>query len=302
MSPAEAPIVVGLGELLWDCFADTRRPGGAPANVAFQARQLGCQGIVCSRVGRDALGDELVGFLTAQGLSTEWVQRDAGHATGTVTVDTSRASHPSYVIHEDVAWDYLEADARLMDLMARSAAVCFGTLAQRGEQSRRAIHAALDAVGPECLVVYDVNLRQRWFDRSWIEPSLGKARIVKLNAEEACSLAGLLETGTADHVAFARAVQTRFRVPTVCITRAEHGCLLVSGEAVVDSPGVRVEVVDAVGAGDAFTAALIVGRLRGWSPEAQAAFANQVGALVAARPGAMPSLREEFAALAGRFA
>jgi len=104
MSQVEAPIVVGLGELLWDCFADTRRPGGAPANVAFQACQLGCQGIVCSRVGRDDLGDQLIDFLAGQGLATDWIQRDARYATGTVCE-----------------------------------AVCFGTLAQRGPQSRRAI-------------------------------------------------------------------------------------------------------------------------------------------------------------------
>lgn len=293
MSRSEPPIVVGLGELLWDCFADARRPGGAPANVAFQAGQLGCQGIVVSRVGRDPLGDELVAFLASQGLDTGWVQRDAVHATGTVTVDTSRADHPTYVIHENVAWDHLEASADLKDLMGRSAAVCFGTLAQRWPDSRQAIHAALDAARPDCLVVYDVNLRQQWYQRSWIEQSLSRSRIVKLNGDEAAVLAELLETGAGDHVAFARAVQQRYGVDTVCITLAERGCLLVASDEVVDSPGVRVDVVDAVGAGDAFTAALIVSRLRAWPLAAQAAFANRVGALVASRPGAMPILREE---------
>ena len=293
MSRSEPPIIVGLGELLWDCFADARRPGGAPANVAFQAGQLGCQGIVVSRVGRDALGDELVAFLAGQGLDTAWIQRDAVHPTGTVTVDTSRADHPTYVIHENVAWDHLEATVDLKDLMGRAAAGCFGTLAQRWPDSRQAIHAALDAARPDCLVVYDVNLRQQWYERSWIEKSLSRSRIVKLNDDEATVLAELLETGAGDHVAFARAVQQRYGVDTVCITRAEQGCLLVAGDEVVDSPGVRVDVVDAVGAGDAFTAALIVSRLRAWPLAAQAAFANRVGALVASRPGAMPILREE---------
>ncbi len=301
MSNAATPIVIGLGELLWDCFADTRRPGGAPANVAFQASQLGCQGIVCSRVGRDELGDQLLAFLTSQGLATDWVQRDAVHPTGTVSVDTSRADHPTYVIHENVAWDHLEADARLRDLVGRSAAVCFGTLAQRCPQSRQAIQAALDAAGPECLVVYDVNLRQHWFERSWIEESLRKSRIVKLNSDEARVLADLLETGATDDVRFAKAIQARFGVETVCITRAEHGCLLVTRDQIVDSPGVQVEVVDAVGAGDAFTAALMVARLRAWPAQTQAAFANQVGALVAARPGAMPVLRDEFSTLVKRY-
>jgi fructokinase len=289
----QQPIVVGLGELLWDCFGDTRRPGGAPANVAFHAGQLGCRGIVCSRVGRDPLGDELIAFLESQGLATDWIQRDDRYPTGTVTVDTSRADHPVYVIHENVAWDHLEATAACNALMGQAAAVCFGTLAQRWPDARRAIHQALDAVRPECLVVYDVNLRQHFFERAWIEQSLARSRIVKLNSDEATVLAALLDSGAADHVAFARTVQQRYGVKTVCITRAEQGCLLISGDEVVDCPGVRVDVVDAVGAGDAFTAALIAGQLRGWPLARQAAAANQVGALVAASPGAMPVLRGE---------
>lgn len=290
----DQPIVVGLGELLWDCFADTRRAGGAPANVAFHAGQLGCRGIVCSRVGRDPLGDELLRFLAAQGLATDWVQRDDVYPTGTVTVDTSRADHPVFTIHENVAWDHLKATPEWEELTGRAAAVCFGTLAQRWPDARRAIHESLDAVPPGCLVVYDVNLRQHFFQRPWIEQSLAKSRIAKLNADEAGVLAQLLETGTRDHVSFARVIQDRYGVETICITRAEQGCLLVSGGETVDSPGVRVEVVDAVGAGDAFTAALIVGQLGGRSLKRQAALANQVGAMVASRAGAMPDLREPF--------
>jgi fructokinase len=291
------PIVVGLGELLWDCFDDSRRPGGAPANVAFQASQLGCQGVVCSRVGRDALGDELVDFLAAQGLATDWVQRDPAHPTGTVTVDARRANQPEYVIHENVAWDHLELDAAWKRLMADAAAICFGTLAQRSSDSRETIHRALASASSDCLIVYDVNLRQQWYDRELINRSLAVANMVKLNDHEVIVLAELLATGSAEHVAFARVIQRRFDVDVVCVTRGANGCVLVSADEVVDSPGVRVEVADAVGAGDAFTAAWIAGRLRGWPLAAQAALANQVGALVASRPGAMPVLRDEFAQL-----
>lgn len=290
-------MVVGLGEVLWDCFADSRRPGGAPANVAFQANQLGCQGIVCSRVGCDSLGDELLAFLAGQGLRTDWIQRDADHPTGTVTVDTSRPDRPCFVIHQNVAWDWMELDASWEHVMARAAAVCFGTLAQRSPPSRDTIQRALRAVGPGCLIVYDVNLRQHWYERSWIEQSLAKAHVVKLNADEVEVLAEVLQTGSADQERFAREMLRRFSVQTICITLAEDGCLLVSPNQVVRSPGVPVDVVDAVGAGDAFTAALIVGRLRGWPLGAQAAFANRAGALVASRPGAMPRLSVEFATL-----
>ncbi|MBN1589879.1 MAG: carbohydrate kinase [Pirellulales bacterium] len=295
--PGQPPIVVGLGELLWDRFDDSRRPGGAPANVAFQAGQLGCQGVVCSRVGQDALGDELLAFLASQGLDTQWVQRDPDHPTGTVTVDTSRADHPEYTIHENVAWDFLESSDEWEHLMARAAAVCFGTLAQRSNGSREAIHRALRLADKTCLIVYDVNLRQQWFDRVTVERSLAASQAVKLNDHEVLVLAELLETESAEPVRFARSLQQRFAVNAVCITRAERGCLVISADEVIDSPGVAIEVADAVGAGDAFTAAWIFGQLRGWPLARQAVFANRVGALVASRSGAMPVLKEEFAQL-----
>ena len=302
MNETDRPIVVGLGELLWDIFPDMRRPGGAPANVAFQAEQLGCRGIVCSRVGQDELGDELLEFLSEQGLTTESIQRDAVHPTGTVTVDTRRADHPRYIIHEHVAWDHLVLNDDLKQLMGRAAAVCFGTLAQRSGPSRAAIQGALLAVPRHCLVVCDVNLRQQWYDRESIELSLAKSHFVKLNGDEAEVLADLLEVGTGAHLSFAEAIQRRFGVEVVCITRAADGCLMIGRDEVVDQPGVEVRVADAVGAGDAFTAAWIYGRLHGWPLEAQASFANKVGALVASRPGAMPSLRPELASLIKRYA
>ncbi|MFQ5731310.1 MAG: carbohydrate kinase [Planctomycetaceae bacterium] len=293
------PIVVGLGELLWDCFADSRRPGGAPANVAFQAGQLGCRGIVCSRVGDDADGDELVAFLEQQGLTTEFVQRDGQLPTGRVTVDASVPGSPQYVIHENVAWDALRFDAAT--LWQQADAVCFGSLAQRDVRSRETVHRCLQATRPACLRVFDANLRQEFYDRETIERSLQAAGVVKLNGDEATVLRELLALPTGDDRAFASSLRERFEVALVCITRGAEGCLLADGDDCVDLPGTEVNVVDAVGAGDAFTAALIDARLHGLTLQTTAEFANAVGGLVATRSGAMPVLRDEFAALKQRF-
>ncbi len=302
MAEVHLPTVIGLGELLWDCFPDSRRPGGAPANVAFHANQLGCRGLVCSRVGCDPLGDELVAFLVQQGLETTLIQRDEERPTGTVTVDVSRPEHPRFTIHENAAWDYLAFEPSLEKALGEAAAVCFGTLAQRSATSRATIGRAIRAVPPGCLVVYDVNLRQHFYHREWVEASLRASHVVKLNGEETVELSRLLEldsrcavANTEGHLAFARAIQERFGVHTVCVTRGERGCLLVAQETAVDAPGVEIDVVDAVGAGDAFTAALIAARVRGWSLQEQAAFANAVGAMVASRSGAMPILGDEIA-------
>lgn len=291
---ASLPLVIGLGELLWDCFGDDRRPGGAPANVAFQANQLGCRGTVVTRVGQDDLGRELLDFLKQQQLATDHVQVDENYPTGTVTVEFTDANDPQYTIHEHVAWDHLEFNDALATLMGEARAVCFGTLAQREAASREAIHQCLAATGEDCLVVYDINLRQKYYDRDWIERSLKAARVVKLNQDEVQVLSGLLNVDGSDLPQFANQLQTDYGVKAVCITRGSEGCLIYSENQNYDIPGTPVEVADAVGAGDAFTAALISRRLLGWPWEQAALFANRVGGLVASKSGAMPILHAEF--------
>ena len=298
---SDQPIVVGVGELLWDCFPDARRPGGAPANVAFHARQLGLNGVIFSRVGRDQLGDELIQFVADHGLSTGYVQRDDRHETSRVTVDLTRPEHPAFIIHEHAAWDYLALDPDTTKVMGNAAAICFGTLAQRSQTSRDTIHGCISVASSTCSIVYDVNLRAPWYDRDWIERSLHAAQIVKLNAEELHTLASLLELGTDRPQSVAQQLLGLFNVELVCVTRGTQGCLLVDGTRIADAPGIEVDVSDPVGSGDAFTAALIFATLRGWRLEATAGFANQVAALVASQPGAMPELSQPFAEIVSRF-
>ena len=291
---------LGLGELLWDCFPDRRLPGGAPANVAFHAQQLGLSAATVTRVGCDELGDEICQFLKGQGLSLDLVQRDPIHGTGTVTVEPG-ATGTRYTFKPDSAWDFLEPQPALLQAMRSATAVCFGTLAQRCPVSREAIHACLAAASSDCLIIYDVNLRPPFFEREWIERSLHRARIAKLNDDEVRLLSDLLGANRPDNADFAHWLMDRYRLELVCVTRGAEGCLVVSGDEIVDVPGNPVQVVDTVGAGDSFTAALIQTRLAGWPLRRSAEFANRVGALVASRPGAMPVLTDELAALRHEF-
>ncbi len=285
----ETDIVVGMGELLWDCFADSRRPGGAPANVAYHAQQLGHRGTISSRLGDDELGRELLNHLAGLGMDTQYIQKDAQNPTGTVTVDTTHPEAPSFVIHENVAWDHLAYDEPLEDLMARASAVCFGTLAQRHAVSRKTIRRALESAR-RAVIVYDINLRQSWYRKDWVEDSLQVSDVVKLNESESLTLADILASGTHHPGDTARFLLERYALDLVVVTRAERGCLLIGNEATVDEPGIPTDVVDSVGAGDAFTAALISSRLRGWPLDVTAWFANRVGSMVAAQSGAMPAL------------
>lgn len=287
---SDRPSVIGLGELLWDVFPDSRRPGGAPANVAFHAAQFGATGLVASRVGQDGDGRELIEFLQSKGLSTALVQQDDEHPTGRVTVSLSDGGQPSYVIHENSAWDFLAPVDDLLSAARSAAAVCFGTLAQRSDVSRNAIQRVLAECGDDTLVVYDVNLRQNWYCREWIETSLRASDVFKLNHDELAVLSELLEVHPSGPQEFVAAIRERYGVKIVCITRGENGCLLSDGVQWCDIPGEPVQVVDAVGAGDAFTAALIVGLLNGLPLDRVGRSANRIGGLVASRAGAMPFL------------
>jgi fructokinase len=293
---ATRPIVIGLGELLWDLFPTGRRAGGAPANFAFHANQLGCHGLPASRVGRDAPGDELILFLEQQGLSTELIQRDDRHPTGTVGVQLDEGGHPSYVIHTGVAWDHLAPDPMLLEAVRHASAICFGTLGQRSPIARSSIRQVISQASDDCLVVFDVNLRQQFYSREVIEESLHIADMIKLNDEEVEVLNELLSLRVphGDFVDFGRRLISQFGPRLVCVTRGSEGAELVSELEHVHVAGRPVVVVDTVGAGDSFTAALVTSVLAGRPLKACGEIANAVGALVASRAGAMPSLEDEF--------
>lgn len=301
------PVVVGLGEVLWDIFPEGRHAGGAPANVAYHANQLGCAGVVASRVGTDPLGDELVGYLAQMGLATGNVQRDPSHPTGTVTARVTPEGGVDYTIHTGVAWDFLAADETLVGLMRTTGAVCFGSLAQRSETSRKAVRAAVEATPAAAVRVYDVNLRQSYYSREVVEWSLAHASVVKLNHEEVPTILRLLgEPVPAEGPFLAIAshahafLHRRFGIRQAIITRAAEGCLLLAGDDVIEVPGKRIEKPDPVGAGDAFTAAFIASSLWGWPLAAIGPFANAVGTLVAGLPGAMPAVADRYAELIRR--
>ena len=176
--------VVGIGELLWDLLPEGRQLGGAPANFAYHAKALCGSGIPVSCVGADELGAEAVALLTQNGLSNDYVAVDEDRPTGTVSVSLDGAGVPNYTIHEEVAWDFVPETAALIALAKAADAVCFGSLAQRSPVTRATIQAFLRASRPDCLKVFDINLRQSYYDVEIIRASLDLAHVLKLNDEE----------------------------------------------------------------------------------------------------------------------
>lgn len=284
----ESPTIVGLGEVLWDLLPVGKQLGGAPANFAYMANLLGDRGIVASRIGSDALGAELRDALTRLGLDTSFVQSDPVHPTGTVKVEIDRAGQPSYEITESVAWDFLEINREWLLLARQADAICFGSLAQRSPKSRETIRMFLGAARPDAARVFDVNLRQDFYSATVIAESAKLADILKLNDSELPRVMQLLGLVYDEERSSAERLLRATGVKLVCVTRGSRGSLLVDGNASNEHPGSSVPVADAVGAGDAFAAALVHHFLRGSSLTAMNEAANRMGAWVVGQVGATP--------------
>ena len=283
--------IVGLGEILWDLLPQGKVLGGAPFNFTFHCHQLGQPAVMVSRVSEDDLGREIFAQLHTRGLDDAHVQRDSVHPTGTVPVSVDAQGQPTYTITPDVAFDYLAWNDDMANLFCTARAVCFGTLIQRHTTARSTVQRALREAA-NALIVYDVNLRQHFYTREIIEASLRASRWVKLNDGELTVLAKLLDL-PADPSAGLRALRERFDVELVCMTRGAAGCLVQSTHEEIDLVGIPVKVVDTIGAGDAFTAGLLVSVLQGKNLFNAAVFANCLAAHVATYAGGTPVIRRE---------
>ena len=297
--------LVGLGEALFDIFPDRQVLGGAPLNVAVHAHQLaqplGGRGLVVSRIGQDDLGQQVLQDLSARGMDCSYVQSDPDHGTGRVYVGTDERGDPTFEVADDAAWDWIQFDPDLESLARSCQAVCFGSLAQRGAQARNSIYRFLDGARG-AVRLFDVNLRMHFYDQWVLARSCELATVVKLNDAELSEVAGMfhLDRGAKDaadrHEARARALLKRFKLKMVVVTRGPEGTVLYTEAGRFEGQAVSYEAreqADAVGAGDACTAALLVGLLRRWPMPRVVDLANHAGAYVASVPGATPQLPQE---------
>jgi fructokinase len=288
MQKVNTRTVVGLGELLWDMFPTGKKLGGAPANFAYISSLLGDRGVVASRVGNDDLGRDAVSRVKALGGETAEIQTDSIHPTGTVEVSIDNEGQAKFEIKKSVAWDFLEWTPRWSSLAKRCDAVYFGSLAQRSPQSREAIHSFIQEAFKSAVCVFDVNLRQGYHTAELLSAAMRIAHVVKLNHEELPVVTKLSGFESPDEKSAAKWLQEKFHLRLVCVTRGARGSLMIGENDSVEHPGFEVKVADTVGAGDAFTAALVHHFLRGASLAEMSEAANQWGSWVASQVGAMP--------------
>lgn len=282
------PHPVVIGEVLFDVFPDgTRVMGGAPFNVAWHLQALGLQPLLVSRVGNDELGREILGEMSAWGMDVSGVQRDPRRPTGRVIVQLDDGE-PRFEIAAEQAYDYLDPAAEIGNSLNQPAPLIYhGTLVARSEVSREALYAYRTRLAAP--VFLDVNLRPPWWSEEQIARALLGARWVKLNGDELCTLSGLSPLANrAELVRTARGFRTRHALEAVIVTLGEEGAFAVWHEELL--AGVPPEAVrdgDAVGAGDAFSAAFIAGLVNGWTPAVTLSRALDLAAVACALHGAV---------------
>lgn len=283
-------LVTGIGEVLWDLLPDGRKIGGAPANFAYHISQFGLPGCVVSAVGHDSLGDEIVATVDSKDILNRIERTD--FPTGTVKVEVDAAGIPQYDICSDVAWDHIPFTPKIEETAMRTRAVCFGSLAQRGEESRRTINRFLDIMprGADSLVVFDVNLRQSFYDREILTGSIGRCDTLKINDEELTVISQMLGCSGDNDIDCCRELINRFGLKILILTCGVNGSHVVTPDKVSFMPTPQVAVADTVGAGDSFTAAFTASILQGKSIAEAHKKAVDTSAYVCSRYGAMPQL------------
>jgi len=284
------PSILSCGEVLWDLFPEGARFGGAPANFACHAAILGGQVSMLSAVGKDAKGDEALSILHGFDIDTSLIQRIKDAPTGTVSVGLDIAGKPTFEIHSCSAWDRIAWTNELESRVAVANAIYFGTLGQRSELSRATIQKAIQiAKSHGVLRVLDVNLRKPFYDAALIRESIEQTSVLKLSDDELVEVAAACDVALEKNPeSMLRQFLNRFKLDLVVMTRGAHGAILVSATELIIQPGIPTVVRDTVGAGDSFTAALVVGLLRGDKLTDIARTACQTAAAVCALDGAVP--------------
>jgi len=285
-------VVAGLGEALWDVLPDGEQIGGAPVNFAYHITALGGRGLPVSTVGDDERGRRALEELSARGLPVSAISVDPARPTGYVAANVDEKGVAHYVFPDDVAWDNLTFSPETLGRARTLAAVSFGTLAQRSPVSRQAIACFLSAMPEKALKVFDVNLRQNFYSREVIERSLKRADMLKISDEELPVLRSMFDL-TGDDASVLHALLRKNCLRICVLTRGARGGLLVSVDEISDHPGVAAEVADTIGAGDAFSAAVVLGHLLGLSLDEINERANRLAAFVCSQSGAMPAIPAE---------
>ena len=281
--------VLFFGEILWDVIGEKEYIGGAPFNAAAHLAQLNCDSFLVSAVGKDERGYKALKEAGATGVLTDFIQQQGDYPTGWVDVSILNEEHPVYNIHENVAFDFIEYNNNIKELLANNYFdfFYFGTLAQRNKVSRKTLFKIIKQINAR-RVFMDVNLRQSFYDKEILQASLSKTDILKLNEEEILSLSEIFLGKKQAESMVVDYLFNEFSAEVICLTRGARGCTVYYNLAEKLFPAPKVETVDSVGAGDAFSAGFIYYYLKTDDFSKAAQFGNYLGGFTASTRSAVP--------------
>lgn len=284
--------IIGLGEVLFDVLPEGAKLGGAPANFAYHIGQFGFDAMAVSAVGNDALGARALRQFDDVGL--KYIIPDVDYPTGTVNVSLNEAGVPTYEFTPDVAWDHIPFTPAVEEAARSARAVCFGSLAQRSEESRNTIRRFLETAPKDCLKIFDVNLRGNFYNKEVLADGISHADILKINDEEIVTVGRMFNYSGLDMEEKCRVIMRRYPLKLVILTCGTNGSYVFLPDGKTSfKPTPKVQVADTVGAGDSFTAAFTAAILSGKTIDEAHSLAVDVSAFVCTKKGAMPKLPEQ---------
>ena len=284
------PVVLSIGEILWDVLPTGKRAGGAPVNFSYHAAKNGAEGYAISAVGRDDLGRELEEAVHKAGVDAVLQHND--HPTSTVEVQLTEGI-PQYVFKPDVAWDHLEYTDDLAGLASKADAVCYGTLSMRSSQSRETCLQVLRHTKSHAMRFFDINLRGTFYSKDLIQELLDMATVFKLNDEELVTLRDMFRVPGATDDELCSWFMDQWHLDTIVLTAgSDYSTIYLADGQSSHLPTPEITVADTVGAGDAFSGTFAINRLLGASLTQAHRAAVNTAAFVCTQQGAWPEYPE----------
>ncbi|MES2576427.1 MAG: carbohydrate kinase [Bacteroidota bacterium] len=279
--------IVCFGEVLFDVFPTHRKIGGAPLNVALRLASLGVNTHIISRIGKDAIGQELVDYVRANGVDTTSIQVDEVFHTGEVIVKLNEKGSASYTINYPVAWDKIVCIPEDEIMVKKADALVFGSLVCRDSVSQSSL---LEIINYAKYAVFDVNLRAPFYTKEILINLMMQSDFIKFNDDELYEISAFMNSpyhSLEQNILF---IAEQTNTKHICVTKGSHGAVLYYNGKMYYNSGYKIDVVDTVGSGDSFLAGLISKLLNNVNPQEAIDFACALGAIVAKNEGANPKI------------
>lgn len=282
--------VICFGEVLFDVFPTHKKIGGAPLNVALRLASLGVDAQIISRIGNDEIGEELVRFVTQNGVSSATIQVDSTLKTGEVIVKLDDKGSASYTINYPVAWDEIQLTPEIENTVINADALVFGSLVCRNSVSFQTVLALIKIAKYK---IFDVNLRAPFYTKEILIALMQQSDFIKFNDDELYEISEFMDSPYHSLEQNMLFIAEKTNTKSICVTKGNHGAALYYGGKMYYNSGYKINVVDTVGAGDSFLAGLLSKLLDNEDPQKAIDFACALGALVASNEGANPKIANE---------